>query len=75
MRSRRSRNGQKLPKTHFLIKKHFLLGRYRSEPPATRPSAAAADRGLGRRGMDLVKFGQAEAGLIRQKSPITNFTQ
>ena len=32
--------------------------------PADRPPAAAADRGLGRRGMDLDNFGQAEAGLI-----------
>ena len=64
----------------FSIKKQILPGRFRSELPAAArlaagPSAAAANRGLGRRGMDLVKFGQAEAGLIRQKSPITNFAQ
>ena len=62
------------------MKKQFLPGRFRSEPPAAaRPAAglpaAAADSGLGRRGMDLVKFGQAKAGLIRKKHPITNFTQ
>ena len=54
----------------FSIKSKFLPGRFRSEPPAAahpvaRAAAhppAAADRGLGRRGMDLVKFGRAEAG-------------
>ena len=62
------------------MKGKFLLGRFRSELPAAahlaaRLPAAAADRGLRRLGMDLVKFGQAEAGVIRKKSPITNFTQ
>ena len=64
----------------FSIKSTFLPGRFRSEPaaatrPADQPPAAAADRGLGRLGMDLVKFGEAEAGLIRQKYPITNLSQ
>ena len=57
-------------KQSFSIKSQFLPGRFRSDPPAAarpaaRPPAAAADRGLGRRGMDLVKFGLAEAGLNR----------